>query len=234
MERTAEFVQLFSKVEKFLSNLVNHKKPLPFGQLVEAASGRNAAVRACADDLKRFAMLRNAIVHDEAYPIQVIAIPTQEALERFSLIVQRVVEPSPLIPTFESQVHCFSPSDTLADALTFIELHDFSQVVVKGDESRLSLLTVEGITRWFSRNVDDTHNPNDVPLQSVIALEPPGAFIVMGSQQTVFDASDAFTRSIHCKATRLYAIIVTSSGSDTEEPIGFVTPWDLVHNPRLR
>jgi CBS domain-containing protein len=234
MERTEEFVQLFNKIEKFLSNLVNAKKPPQFWQLVEIASTRNAAVRAHAGDLKQFAMLRNAIVHDADYPLQIVAVPTEEALQRFSLIVKKVVEPAPLIPTFETQVHCFSPSETLADALKFIEHHDFSQVVVKGDESRLNLLTVEGIARWFSRNLDGTHNPSDVLLQSVVALEPPGAFIVMGSQQTVFDASDAFTKSIHCKATRLYAIIVTSSGSDKEEPVGFVTPWDLVHNPRLR
>jgi len=65
-------------------------------------------------------------------------------------------------------------------------------------------------------------------------LEPLGSFIIMGPDKSIYDAGDAFTNSIHSKATRLHAIAITEHGGDTDEPIGFVTPWDLVHNPRLR
>jgi hypothetical protein len=70
-------------------------------------------------------------------------------------------------------------------------------------------------------------------LSSVLPLEPPGCFITMGSDKTIFDAVDAFSNAIHLKATRLYAIAITENGGDGEAPIGLVTPWDLVHNPRL-
>jgi CBS domain-containing protein len=235
VDRAEEFIQLFNRVEKFLVQLVSPKKLPPFWQLVDAASERNGAVRAHAEDLKQFAKLRNAIVHDEAYPPHIIAMPSEEAIQRYARVVHEVLEPAPLIPTFNVQVRCFSLSDPLTSALAFMRDHDFSQVVVKTNDRRLSMLTVEGITKWLADNLDGEHSPpGNVMLQSVIALEPPGAFIVMAATKTVFDAVDAFTKSIHCEATRLYAIVITQSGTDTDDPIGLVTPWDLVHNPRLR
>jgi hypothetical protein len=113
--------------------------------------------------------------------------------------------------------------------------HDFSQVIVRGSDGRLSMLTVEGITRWLADDVATSQkSANKVTLDSVLALEPPGCFIIMGPDKTIFDAVDAFTNSIHREATRLYAIAITENGGDRDEPIGFVTPWDLVYNPGLR
>ncbi len=234
VDRAEEFIQLFNQVESFLSLLVRPKKPLPFVQLVDAASAHSAAVRANNGHLKQFAKLRNAIVHDADYPPHIVAVPSQEALLRFKGIAQEVLAPSPLIPTFATPVRCFSPSDTLSEALRFMREHDFSQVIVRDSDGRLSMLTVEGITKWLADDVDRNRNSaNEMTLDSVLPLEPPGCFIIMGPDKTIFDAVDAFSNAIHLKATRLYAIAITENGGDSEAPIGFVTPWDLVHNPRL-
>jgi hypothetical protein len=235
VDRAEEFIQLFNRVENFLSQLVRPEKFKPFSQLVDAASALSAAVRASSGDLKQFAKLRNAIVHDADYPPHVVAVPSQEALLRFKGIAQDVMEPKALIPTFATQVHCFSPTDNLPNVLRFMRKEDFSQVIIRASDGRLTMLTVEGITRWLADDVEGNQNSADkVTLDSVLALEPPGCFITMGPDKTIFDAADAFTNSVHHQATRLYAIAITESGGESDEPIGFVTPWDLVHNPRLR
>jgi hypothetical protein len=111
---------------------------------------------------------------------------------------------------------------------------DFSQVIVRGSDRRLSMLTVEGITKWLANDLEENRNSaNTEILERVLPLAPPGCFIIMGPEKTIFDAVDAFSNTIHLKSTRLYAIAITTNGGDSEEPIGFVTPWDLVHNPRL-
>jgi CBS domain-containing protein len=235
VDRAEEFIELFNGVENFLVHLVRPQKSMPFWQLVDSASGLSAAVHANSSDLKQFAKLRNAIVHDPKYPSHIVAIPSQEALLRFKEIVQQVLEPTPVIPTFATEVHCFSPGDTLARALRFMRENDFSQVIVRGSDGKLSMLTVEGITKWLADQVEGSQNiVTKVTLETVLLLEPPGSFITMGPDKTVFDAAQAFTNSIHSKATRLYAIAITENGGDDDRPIGFVTPWDLVHNPRLR
>ncbi|SRR5712692_3553747 len=235
MDRAEEFIQLFNRVENFLSDLVKPPKFMRFWQLVDSASEVSAAVRANSSDLKQFANLRNAIVHDASYPSHMVAVPSQEALLKFKGIAQDVLQPIPLIPTFATQVRCFSPPDNLPGVLKFMRKQDFSQVLVRGSDGRLSMLTVEGITKWLADNVEGNQSSaNNATLDRVLNLEPPGCFIIMGPDKSIFDAADAFTNSIHREATRLYAIAITASGNDTDEPIGFVTPWDLVHSPRLR
>lgn len=234
VDRAEEFIQLFNQIESFLSLQVGPKKPLPFVQLVDAASIHSAAVRANNGHLKQFAKLRNAIVHDAEYPPHIVAVPSLEALLRFKGIAQEVLEPSPLIPMFATQVRCFSPSDVLTEVLRFMREHDFSQTIVRDSDGRLSMITVEGITKWLADDLDRYQDSaKKTTLDSVLTVEPPGCFVIMGPDKTIFDAVDAFSNAIHLNATRLYAIAITENGGDSDDPIGFVTPWDLVHNPRL-
>jgi len=232
MDRAEEFIQLFNQVENFLSHLVNRADYMPFGKLVVQASTSNAAVRANASALGQFAKLRNAIVHDEGYPLHIVAMPSPEALAKFRQLVREVIEPTPLIPAFARQVHCFSPGDTLSAALEFMRQNDFSQIVVREVNGKLGMVTVEGIARWLADSFRGIALPEEAAtIGDVLALEPPGAFNVISAKRNVFDAADAFRNSIHHDATRLYAIIVTENGDLCEEPIGFVTPWDLVWKP---
>src|SRR5208282_4407176 len=114
---------------------------------------------------------------------------------------------------FATQVLCFSPGDTLAEALGFMRKHDFSQVMVRRSDGQLSMVTVEGITKWLADDLEGNQNSaKKTTLDTVLSLEPPGCFIIMGPDKTIFDAADAFTNSIHCKATRLYAIVITEDG----------------------
>lgn len=233
-DRAEEFIQLFNRVADSLWQLVNPEKFAAFGKLVDVAATRSAAVHANAAALKQFAMLRNAIVHDADYPPHIVAVPSSEALSKFKQVAQEVLEPKPLIPTFATQVRCFSLTDKLHKVLGFMREHDFSQVVVRSSDGRLGMLTVEGITWWLADNTGANQNPvNAATIGDIIALEPPGGFMIMGPNKTIFDAADAFRNVIHCEATRLYAIVITGNGDDSDTPIGFITPWDVLHNPRL-
>jgi hypothetical protein len=173
MNRAEEFIQLFNRVEEFLSRLVNRASYTRFERLVEAASANNSAVRAYASALGQFGRLRNAIVHDEGYPPHVVAMPSHEALSRFKHVAHEVMEPTPLMPMFAREVRCFSPEDALLPVLAFMRQGDFSQVIMKSCNGSLHMLTVEGITWWLADNLDGSQLPaGAATLGDVIALEP--------------------------------------------------------------
>jgi hypothetical protein len=235
LARAEEFIQLFNQVADFLLQLVNPEKFAAFGRLVDTAATRSAAVHANAAALKQFAMLRNAIVHDADYPPHIVAVPSPKALSKFKQVAQEVLEPRPLIPAFATQVRCFSLNDGLPTVLEFMREHDFSQVMVRSYHGRLQMLTVEGITWWLADNLSGVQSQiSKAIIGDIIALEPPGGFMILGPDKTIFDAADVFRNAIHGEATRLYAIVITGSGDDSDTPIGFVTPWDILHNPRSR
>jgi integrase len=165
--------------------------------------------------------------YNAGYASQIVAVPCEDALLRFKSIAQEVLDPNPLIPTFATQVRCFSPGDTLPGVLEFIRKHDFSQVVVRRSDGRLSMITVEGVTKWFADEAAGNRNSvTKATLDAVLSLEPPGSFVIMGSDKTIFDAADAFTNSIHLAATRLYAIVITENGGDSGE--AYKLRWECV------
>lgn len=232
-DRAEQFIHLFNQVQNALVLLTQKPAGSSFKVVVTAACGLNAAVRANKTRLEQFAMLRNAIVHDEEYPPNIVAMPSEEALRRFQAVAEQILEPKRVIPTFACEVHCFSVADLLLEALAFMDANDFTQIVCRDSGGRLRMITVEGITNWLRKERENYQATlSDTRLADLLPLEPPHSFTMMAPDKTVFDAKEAF-QSIHPEATRLYAIIVTDDGTDIGQPIGFVTPWDLVHNPRL-
>ena len=230
MGRAEEFIQLFNRVEVFLTGFVNPPKYLPFSNLVDTVAKNNASVQANAAALKQFAKLRNAIVHDSDFPPQIIAMPSQEALSKFIRVAQEVLTPEPLIPKFEAQVICFSLNDFLTTVLEFMKKNDYSQIIVRDDDRKLGMITTESITKWLADNIDAIQNPvENVKLCSIIALEPSGSFRIMGSDKTIYDAVDTFRNAFQCDGDRLFAIVITKNGDEAEAPIGFITPWDLIN-----
>jgi hypothetical protein len=64
MDRTQQFLNRFNELEQFLRDTTNSKREVPFGGLIGRASSKNASVRRYERDLREFADLRNAIVHE--------------------------------------------------------------------------------------------------------------------------------------------------------------------------
>jgi hypothetical protein len=105
--------------------------------------------------------------------------------------------------------------------------NDFSQVVIK-EQGKLSLLTAEGVAKWLEQQADK----NDISLAKVkvgdaLACDLPDTFEVMGPEDTIYDAQQAFKNSIEKNRPRLFAVLVTDNGERTSKPIGIVTPWNL-------
>jgi non-specific serine/threonine protein kinase len=49
----------------------------------------------------------------------------------------------------------------------------------------------------------------------------------MGPEDSIYEAQQAFTKSIEKNRPRLFAVLVTDNGKSSGKPIGIVTPWDL-------
>src|SRR5215204_6976613 len=77
MDRTQQFLNRFNELEQFLREETNSKREVPFGSLIGRAATANAAVRRRERDLREYADLRNAIVHEHPRG-HVIADITQE------------------------------------------------------------------------------------------------------------------------------------------------------------
>ncbi len=235
MPRADEFIQLFNQMEHFLTDLVKPASFVPFSRLIDIAACDNATVRTHSVSLKKFAMLRNAILHDENYPHHIVAVPSEETLAKFKKIARDIMMPLKLGHIVESDIFCFSLNDLLRTAIEYMRKHDYSQIIVRSPDSNLKMITSEGITWWLAnQGHQNVIRIDTIRLADLLKFETPDSFMLMSSQNTIFDAAEAFKNVIHINSNRLYAILIMEQGDNDMNPKGIITPWDLVHNPKFK
>jgi hypothetical protein len=103
---------------------------------------------------------------------------------------------------------------------------DFSQVPVLSWKQPVRLMTAETILHWVAANpsnVDPTKRVSDVMKYS----DGCDAAAFLSAASTVGDALRVF-RTADVEGRRFWAIIVTPTGSDMEEPIAIATSADVV------
>ncbi len=188
-DRAAEFVRLLNELSAHLRSLQAADINQSFFQLIEAAARRSAAVRRFRDELKDFGDLRNSIVHHRAFPDEVIAGPTAKTLTRLRSIVEQIISPPKLIPTFQKDIRVFQLTEPLVSALKYMKEKDFSQVVLKTDGG-LALLTAEGIANWLEQRADeDIISLRDPTIADPFAFEAAGGFLIMSRNQPTHEAT---------------------------------------------
>jgi CBS domain-containing protein len=227
MGSTEEFIGLYHELCDYLRQLTDSDHRVSFKNLIDKASKLNEVVRREARSLKDFGRLGNAIKNHQNFPREKIAEPTNKTLSDFRYLVESIISPKNLIPTFLTQIRCFSPKDQLVMALRYMRDNDFSQIVI-AEKGGLSILTVERVAKWLEQQADkDVISVSKAKISDALAFDLLDTFEVMGPKDTIYEAQQAFKNSIEKNRPRLFAVIITDNGKRTGKPIGIVTPWDL-------
>jgi CBS domain-containing protein len=228
---TTEFISLYNRADHLLRNITNSDRGDPFWKRVRWGSRDHAHIRRWQDDLLELHELRNAIIHDRNFPEEELAIPSEKAVARFRELVEDIESPERLLPRFASEVHVFGVDSPLQNALKYMEKRNFSKIVVR-DDGLLKLLTASAVTRWLARQADhEAVGLATASLSDVMRYNSPEPCRFMARDDTVAAARHAFLASIG-RQRRLYAIIITEHGKLEEDPLGIVTPYDLMQEDR--
>jgi predicted transcriptional regulator len=229
MSRAEEFLKIYNELSDYLYRKYKEGQRTGFTRIVDIASAKDPLIRSFNEDLREFADLRNAIVHDRSYPDQIIAEPNERCIDRFREIYKRITRPNLVYPTFKANIEVFAIKDNLRSALRYMRDKDYSQIVVRDENNKSSLLTAEAITRWLADRVDILESEMlKATIGDALKYIDKGNFLAMGRNETVYKAKDAFDNSTEPIMPELCAIIITHSGKLTEKPIGIITPWDML------
>lgn len=229
MDRHSTFINLYNQLADHLIILTDSHEFERFYHLIDMAAEKNAAVKQHAQQLKKYGDFRNVIEHNNEFFDE----PSEGTLLRFQALVKNILSPEPLLPTFQKDIRCFSPNESLGSALGYMRTNDYSQVVVHTGEE-LALLTLEGIARWLAQSSEDDHVLLKTSvIEHVLTNEHEGAFGLMGRSHSVYDAREAFAHPLGSGKTRLHAVIITQNGKKGEKPLGIVTPWDILEDANL-
>jgi CBS domain-containing protein len=230
-ERGDEFLALYNQLDAHLRETIGGDRGPGFMKLVRRAADRNAAVRAHLGRIHEYAELRNAIVHDDEMQKGILADPRREALEDFRSLVESITAPRKLLSVCSTDIVVHDPHEPLSRALSLMRSKGYAQVVVKtGDE--YGILSVEGVARWLEHRAEqDAISMVDVTVGDATAHEPPSTVEFLDRDATVYDGYELFQTAERRRHARVFAILITETGSRTERPIGIATLWDLLQLP---
>lgn len=239
MEKGNAFLKLFGQLEEYLRRTIEPTKDsLSVDGRLDAFAQKYPIHIQRVAKLHGYRKLRNALIHYRGPSGEFIAEPSEQSLREFERIVQAITSPPKIISLIEgkSDLRLFSPQDPLMDALRYMGNNVYSQVIVQ-TEGKLSLLTVEGIANWLEEQADrETIRLQEATIadaQRAEAQDDKRAKNVdfvdfMSQNQTIDDARQKFMFALEQGEPRIYALIITENGEPTEEPLGIITPWDLI------
>jgi RNase P protein component len=227
MDRTQQFLNRFNELEQFLRDATNSKREVPFGSLIGRTSQQNAAVRRYERDLREFADLRNAIVHEHPRG-HVIADIRKEALDEFTAMADQIMAPERVYPLFRREIHVYQENDRLTKAVKDLWESGHSQIIVRVDKM-LTLLSSQGITRWLGSQVNgQAIDLADASVGDALTYEEEGGIAFLSRNAPLDEARELFLSFPTRHSQRLRAVVITENGRPTEAPLGLITASDLV------
>lgn len=228
MSRSARYLDAFAAIERRLRRIVEDDRRLSFYQLVDAAATRAAPIRHYAIDLKEYADLRNAIVHERGGG-RVIAEPYEDTVRAIESI-QAVIENPPLVLDIvkRREVVTATSSEPIGTTAKRMLAGSFSQVPIYDDGRFEGLLTAESIARWLATRLEGGVGlVEEEPVRVVLGYaEFDDNYRLVPRSVTVFDAIDVFT-ALALQGRPLDAVIVTQHGKREERPLTIATPYDM-------
>jgi len=227
MLNSQRFINAFNQIEKYLERLVRNPKWRRFKDLVDSASFRDPVIAQYKDDLKEFADLRNAIVHERT-DSHVIAEPNDAVTEQIERIAALITDPPRIRELPKMEAFTLSPNHPIKTAIKAMYEGAFSQIPIYEGKDFRGLLSVKSIFRWMGAWAqEDVINLQNVTVGEVLEQsEDKDNCRFLGLDNRLQEVVDLFQGQV-LKGKRLYAILVTDNGLPIGRLLGILTIWDL-------
>jgi len=232
MRNSDRFLTAFNRIDHTMRDIVGTKDFMAFYRLVDQAKRKSPLVRKYEDDLRSYADLRNAIVHNRTSTEYVIAEPHTDVVERIEQIDQVLAKPKLVGQLFCKPVLTFETKDSLQQVLKAIDKQKYTQFPVYDERKQFQgLLTTVGITNWLATTMtgDKPDLPKDYPtLKDILHHEKNTEnYRFISRSMTIYEAEEIFKTGVE-RGRRFEALLITEHGQADQKLIGIVTPIDIM------
>ena len=172
------------------------------------------------------AAIRNALVHEALSESDYCVVPTHSVSQQLDQLLDQLVAPLRVIPTFRQKVETVTPEDALTTVLELIKYRDFSQFPVYKDYQFVGLLTENGITRWLAACTREKPIPDfsNVRVMQLLRREET-------NKTCAFVAATEEVRSVRgmfANQPLLEAVLITDNANSRPPLKGIITRWDML------
>lgn len=237
MQNSNRFLIAYNSIENSMKKYASSDYHLPFTKLLQISKKHNAIIRKYYSELKDFAELRNAIVHDSFDSAYAIAEPHAKIVKKIEFIEQEITEPQKIIPLFRNKVTTFQADNSLKDILNAINFFSYSKFPIYDNKDYCGILTKEGIVNWLAANVDkiSTISFSDITVKTILQHQKnKNNFKFVSRNSTLYDVNEIFNKNSEINNKKIEALLVTDHGEVSEPLLGIITLEDLIKVPKKK
>jgi hypothetical protein len=158
------FIFAYNRIEKAMEKMSGLTDYMPFSRLIDKTKKNSAVIRKFEDDLRVYANLRNAIVHNRTDVEYAIAEPHDDIVEMIEYIDRELAKPITVGQMFRRKVHTLKSTDTLSMGLELIRKQRFNQIPIYRNSEFIGLVTANGITYWLADEYPEGVISGEMPL----------------------------------------------------------------------
>jgi predicted transcriptional regulator len=222
MSNAESFLDAYARCERALSRRrKNRTDYMPFANMIRMFAKSDPIVRSHFEELKEYAELRNAIVHQRGGRDEVIAEPNNYVTARFTHIADLLEEDLNVLHYASSPVITARMDDTMEE--TFQKMHKASstKLPVYEDGVFRGLITMEEVADW------GLHSRNEsIRVQDIVRREKGERVLFLARTATLQKVALLFDESRFKEAVSP-VILISEHGSSDEEPLGILTSREL-------
>ncbi|KIL74573.1 CBS domain-containing protein [Bacillus badius] len=224
------FETAFNRIHNHLKAITAQKDGDAFLELLHTSARNHASVRAHLDELKQYAKLRNAIVHQKTEANYYIAEPHQEIVERIEQIDKMLSEPAEAMSIASSPVYIVEADTPLIQVLEMVRDFKINEYPVYEKGDCQGLLTGRDILKWMANTqLDGQITIDSVKVKDILPEKNEYLISFAKRDANIFDIEYTF-EEYQSQNKKLEAILITHEGRSDELPVGIITSWDLTKN----
>ena len=221
MSNAERFITAYARIERKLSEIARESKYIPFSQLLYRCVNQNRVVYANQQSLREYNELRNAIVHLRDSRNEIIAQPTDQAVQDIERLAKLLTGDDTLLQYASKPVKTVSLQDTIPSAYTLMKKLGSSKVPVYENGIYRGLLQMEDICAWAMDGRDAS-----LQVKDVLSSSRKERVVFLNRGAKVMDAMASFEKALRLGAAAM-AIIITENAERDQQPLGIVTVQDL-------
>jgi hypothetical protein len=232
-----EFISIFNEVDSHLRKLAGMGDTVSHMFVVDRLGETNKFIRNHRDELKLYARLRNAIVHNPfGSEIDVIAEPHPRIVAKYAALRDGIVNP-PAALRFAIQpkkIYSTTMDASAREVMRVMADKVYTYVPVldsKGDIT--GIFSENTVFLYLARNeicaVDSKTAIAEFAEYLPLNQHASEYFEFVSRQANIDDVRDLFEKG-SAERKRLAAVFITASGRKDEPILGMLTAWDIAGN----
>ncbi|MBD7964925.1 CBS domain-containing protein [Fictibacillus norfolkensis] len=222
------FEVAFNQIHGVLKRMNPHEYNDAFMKLLTETSQKHRYIQNFFYELRQFAKLRNALVHEKLKVRTYIATPSEEAVTLIEKIASLLTRPPAVTNIASKSVATIDLTTPIEEVIQLMHESSYNQLPVYENGVFVFLLTEDGLTSWLASSIrNGTIDLNGHTASEIQDYEKEHNVAFLGRNINIFELEDMYEDAFQSHR-KLEAVIITETGSPLEKPLGIITTWDLI------